>query len=177
MEQLITAESAPVYGMAQKIALGPIPDDEMHAYLRRRAAKGGKPMDKDTAALIIGNAGPAPNDIQHLAHEAFEIGTTRIDRDAARLGLKQAVAHEAATYVEAFSRRSPRQRRVLIDLAISAMKAPTSAAFVDAVGLANASSARKAVRSLEADELVVERNSRWNVADPFFAAWLTDTTD
>ena len=60
MEQLVTTESAPLYGMAQKIALVPIPDDEMKAYLRRRATKGGKPMDKDTAALIIGNAEPDP---------------------------------------------------------------------------------------------------------------------
>jgi hypothetical protein len=121
--------------------------------------------------------GPVPNDIQHLAYEAFEIGTTRVDRDAALVGLEQAVAHEAATYGEEFSRRSPGQRRVLIELAARSTDAPTSAAFVEAVGLANASSARKAVRSLEADEVVVERNGRWKVADPFFAAWLAGTTD
>jgi hypothetical protein len=177
MEQLVTTDSAPLYGMAQKIALGPIPDDEMQAYLRRRATTGGKPMDEDTAALMIGNAGPVPNDIQHLAYEAFEISTTRIDREAAMHGLEQAVAHEAATYGEEFSRRSPGQRRVLIELAVRATDAPTSAAFVEAVGLANASSARKAVRVLEADEIVVERNGRWKVADPFFAAWLADTID
>jgi hypothetical protein len=64
-----------------------------------------------------------------------------------------------------------------MELAVHGTDAPASAAFVEAVGLANASSARKAVRVLEADEIVVERNGLWKVADPFFAAWLADTID
>jgi len=49
--------------------------------------------------------------------------------------------------------------------------------LVEPVGLANPSSARKAVRVLEADELVVARNGRWKGTNPFFAAWLAETTD
>ncbi len=78
---------------------------------------------------------------------------------------------------EEFSRRSPGQRRMLIELGVYGTDAPASTAFVEAEGMANPSPARKAVRLLEADELVVERNGRWKVADPFFAAWLADTSD
>ena len=74
MEELVIHNQAPLFGMAQRLTLGPIPAAEMEAYLRQRAAGAGKPLDDTAAAHLLALAGPVPNDIQHLAFEAFEAG-------------------------------------------------------------------------------------------------------
>ncbi len=172
MDRLVTAHDAPLYNMAQRLALGPIPDAEMAAYLETRSADGGAPMTPEVAAAIVALAGPVPNDIQHLAYEAFEVAGRRIDRAAVAAGLELAVDHEAPTYVEEFSRRAPGQRQVLIELAHGGTDAPASETFVRACRLANASSVSRALTAMDTDDLVAHRDGRWVVADPFFATWL-----
>ena len=81
MEELVVHTQAPLYGMAQRLALGPIPDDAIIDYLCRRAGEAGKTLDPDTAAYLVRIGGPVPNDIQHLAFEAFEVAATRVDRE------------------------------------------------------------------------------------------------
>lgn len=172
MERLVSAEGAPLYGMAQKLALGPIPEHVMARFLCNRAVAGGKLMTEPTAGLTVGLAGPVPNDIQRLAYEAFEVADQMIDDGAVNAGLAQAVAHETATYAEMFASRAPGQRRVLAALAAGISHPLFSAAFAKSVGLAGANSVKKAIDSLDADELIANRDGRWQVADPFLAAWL-----
>lgn len=173
MERLVIAETAPLYGMAQKISLGPLDEDEMISYLLTRSTTGGKQMSREVARLVLELAGPVPNDIQHLAYEAFEVAGESLDAASVGAGLAQAVAHEAATYSDEYSRRPTGQRSVLTVIAIAhRVDEPASAAFVESVALANASSVRKAIIALREDELLVERSGAWMVADPFFAEWL-----
>lgn len=175
MERLVVAEGAPLYGMAQKIALGPIPDDVMAEFLMTRTRAGGKQMARATASRILELAGPVPNDVQHLAYEAFGVAGRRIDDDAVQRGLRQAVTHEAAIYAEIFAARPPGQRRVLVALASGSPHPPFSSAFARAVGLAGANSVKKAVDSLLADELITGVDGPPIVSDPFFAAWLRES--
>src|SRR5256714_5933073 len=170
MERLVTAEGAPLYGMAQKVALGPIPDEAMATFLRERAAAGGRPMGEEAARLTLALAGPVPNDIQHLAYEAFELAGRRIDAAAVVRGLDQAVAHEASGYAEIFAGRPPGQRRVLVALASGLAQPVFSSAFARAVGLAGSNSVKRAVDALEADEIVSLRDGRPAVAQPLFRA-------
>ncbi len=172
MERLVSGEGAPLYGMAQKLALGPIPSDVMTRFLCARAAAGGQLMTESTARVCVALAGPVPNDIQRLAYEAFEVADGMVDDLAIAAGLEQAVAHEAATYAEIFATRSPGQRRVLATLADGGRDQVFSSAFAHSVSLAGSNSVKKAIDSLVADELVAERDGRWQVTDPFFAAWL-----
>lgn len=172
MERLVTSEGAPLYGMAQKLALGPIPDDVMVEFLRARSQAGRKPMDEATGRLVVEMAGPVPNEIQHLAYEAFDVAARRVDAEAVSRGLDQAVAHEASTYAEVFATRPPGQRRVLIALATGTRHPVFSAAFARSVGLAGSNSVKRALDALETDELVARHGKGPAVADPFFAAWL-----
>lgn len=172
MERLVGSSGAPLYGMAERIALGPLDAVDMVAYLQRRAADGRKPMSAEVAAAIVALAGPVPNDIQRLAYESYDVADRRIDRAAVAEGLDRAVAHEAATYAEAFERLPGGQRRVLVALATGPEEAPFSARFATKVGLANAASVKRAISALEDAEIVVRREGRYVVADPFYAAWL-----
>ncbi len=172
MEQLVSAPSAALYNMAETIALGPLPEEVMSAHLRSRAAVGGRAMSEHAARLIVELAGPAPNDIQRLAYEAYDAAGGTIDESAARAGLAAAVAHDAPACAERYEMLSPGQRRVLSALAEEPTEHPASAAFLARTTMANASSVKKALDSLRAAELVTARGRALVVADPFLAAWL-----
>jgi hypothetical protein len=172
MEELVIREHAPLFGMAQRMSLDPIPDLEMADYLRERATAAGKPLEAGIDDYLLSLAGPVPNDIQHLAFEAYEAADRRIDKEAVDRGMARAVAHDNVLYAENLARLSPGQARVLTGLAAGAPDEPYAARFARSVGLASGSSVRKALQPLLFNEDVVERDGRLVVADPFFAAWL-----
>jgi hypothetical protein len=130
-------------------------------------------MGTDIAQLIASTAGPGPDDIQHLAYEAFE-SAPRGDVTVAHVaaGLTEAVGRFEHVYSGFYELLSAGQRKVLRQLAMAPTSSPASAEFVRRSGLANASSVRKALDALVAAELVAEHGSSRQVADPFFAAWL-----
>jgi hypothetical protein len=172
MEDLVIRDRAPLFGMAQRLALGPIPTTEMTVFLRERAASGGRTLDDGAAVRLLELAGPVPNDIQHLAFEAYEAGGDRIDIAAIDRGMARAVAHDSVLFAENLARLSPGQGRVLAAIANAPPDEPYSAAFARSVGLASGSSVRKALQPLLQNEDVVDRAGQLVVADPFFAAWL-----
>ena len=175
LKALLLTPSAPLYGMAERFALGPLPDDVMADYLLERAEAGGKRMTDEVARLIIRIAGPVPNDIQRLAYEAWDAAVDRIDEVSVDAGMRHAVAHEAATYADRFEALALGQRRLIAAIAEEPPSQPMSAEFVARTGLANASSVRRALDSLEAGELVAKRHGVTVVSDPFFAAWLRES--
>jgi hypothetical protein len=172
MERLVSTRDAPLYGMAEHLALDVLPTEVMVGFLVRRAKAGGKELPRPVAELIVELSGPVPNDVQHLAYEVFDLAGQPISTDDVHRGLQRAVEHEAGLHADRFESLSPGQRRVVAQLAAEPAEQPLSAAFVTAVRLANSSSVRKALEVLVADELVVVRDGRHRVADPFFAAWL-----
>ncbi|MGH9105415.1 MAG: AAA family ATPase [Acidimicrobiales bacterium] len=172
MDRLVHHREAPLYGIAQALALGPIPDAEIRPYLLARAVAGGRPMGETAAAYIIAKAGPVPNDIQHLAYDAFETASERVDKAAVDAGMTRAVSHDAALFAEALGRLSAGQVRVVSALAHRSPAEPYSAKFARDVGLATGSSVRKALLPLLEKDDVVEREGHLVLADPFFAAWL-----
>jgi hypothetical protein len=172
MRRLVVDAKAPLYGTAEHFALDVLPPDVMASYLRRRARSAGKPMSAQAAAEIIAAAGPVPNDIQHLAYEVFDAAAERIRPADVRAGIARAVDHEASLHAERFETLAPCQRRVLTELARRPISAPQAADFVRRASLANASSVRRALDALRGEELVVRRDGTYQVADPFFAAWL-----
>jgi hypothetical protein len=172
MEQLVSTEGAALYGMAEPIALGPLPEDVMAAHLRSRAAIGRKSMSDTVARLIVALSGPVPNDIQRLAYETYDTAGATIDEPAVHAGLTAAAAHDAASYAERYEILSPGQRRVLAALAEAPTEHPASAAFLAQTALANSSSVKKALDVLEDAELIARRGTTLVVADPFFTAWL-----
>ena len=84
METLVLSKGAPLYNMAERLALGPVADTDMLRYLQQRAMAGGKSMSAKVASDICNLVGPVPHDIQRLAYEAFDVSphtitTNRVD--------------------------------------------------------------------------------------------------
>ena len=178
MEELVVHQGAPLYNMAERLALGPIDPLTMAAFVRRRAAEGGKPMALGVAERIIDLAGPVPHDIQRLAYETFDAAREGIVADDVAAGLDQAVAHEAADFAERFARLGIGQRRVLAALAENVRtEQPYTAEFARRVGYAGPPGVRRAVIALEQEEVIEHRSDALVVTDPFFAWWLRRLSD
>lgn len=176
MEQMFfDKQNSPLYGMAQRITLGPIPRSEMTSFLRSRAKSVNIGMDRRVADYIVDLAWPTPNDIQRLAYHAYLVAEgeeiTFADVDE---GFALAVRLESASYSEVLTGVSVGQRKVLQRLAQGQREEPYGGEFVRSTGLANPSSVRKAVTALINLALVVEENGEYRVSDPFFARWLRD---
>lgn len=172
MERLVLSEQAPLFGMAQRIGLGPLPEGEMVDFVLERCRSAHKRIERAAAELIVELAKPVPNDIQRLAYEAYDAADV-IDVEAVGEAFRNGVDHEASIYGDRYEDRAPGQRRVLVELAkTGGTEMPTSAAFAASVGLSTGASARKAMLALAEDDLVIERDGTWVVSDPFFAGWL-----
>jgi hypothetical protein len=171
MERLVQVHGAPLYGMTQPMALGPIDAPTMARHLVRRAASGGKTMPTDVAKAVVDRAGPVPNDIQHLAFETFAVAGDLVSPDAVDAAMAQAIALNEATYADAWHQRSAVQRRVLAALAREAAQGPFGRAFARRTGLAP-SSVQRALEALSDDDWVASAEGTWRLTDPFFARWV-----
>jgi hypothetical protein len=172
MESLVLAKGAPLYNMAERIALGPVDELVMRRYLQARTKAGGKSMEAQVADAIRTQSGPIPHDIQRLAYEVFDASGTSITESNVVIGMEHVVNHEAEVYAERFSRLALGHRRLLLALAANEVRQPQSAWFVRVAGYANAASVRKAMQVFEQDETVLQRDGVYCVADPFYREWL-----
>ena len=174
MERLTGSTGAPLYGMAERISLGPVGPTDMASYLARRAKVGRKPMAVNVAEEIIAMGGPIPNDIQRLAYSAYQMADDGIGTEDVQRGMVETVAHDASTYAKIYASFTTGQRRVLRALAGGSSTEIFSARFARSVQLANASSVKRVINALSADETITSPEGRWVVTDPFFAFWLRE---
>jgi hypothetical protein len=173
MERLTRTRGAPLYGMGEVLSLGVVPREEMVDYLRRRARAGGKRLTKSVAEELFDRAGGIPNDVQWLAHAAFEhAAEDSIDEQAISAGLDAIVARQSSSFAERFETLAPSQRRTLKALAQSPTEHVYSRQFLNQVDVANANAVRKALAALTAAELVERVGGEWRLTNPFLRAWL-----
>jgi hypothetical protein len=178
MERLTRERGSPLLGMGEMLRLDVVPEDEMVAHLVDRAGAAGKRMDADVAAEVYDEAGAVPNDVQWLAHAAFEAAGTRkvIRSEEVVAGMDSIVSRQASIFADRYEALSPAQQRIVRDLARGPVAKVYAKSFLDAVRVANANAVTTALRSLSAKELVRRREGQWELTNPFFRAWLAGMT-
>lgn len=178
MERLTRHRGAPLLGMGELFHLDVVPEDDMVAHLVTRATAGGKRLGERVAGDLYRTAGAVPNDVQWLAHAAFEAAGARkvISARDVTAGLAAIVARQASIFAERYEALSPAQRRVVRELARHPVEKVYAKAFLDVVRVANANAVTTALRALSAKELVRRRSGHWELASPFFGAWLAGGT-
>jgi len=174
MRELSSGPGAPLLGMGERISLDVIPEADMVAFLRRRAAAGGKTMSAEVAARLYRRVDAVPNEVQKLAYAAFAAAGSQIDESAVSAGFDEIVALEVVDYVELLDGCSPAQRRLLKLLALVPEQHVFRSEFLRGVDVSNANAVRKALDALSRREMVRRGpDQRWYVANPFFREWLT----
>lgn len=176
MDTLTKGRSAPLYGMGERMAIDPIPQEEMVAYLRRRARAGDKVLDRATAGAMYERASAVPNFVQQIAFAAYEHAPgDRMDGASVDAGFAAIVARQSSDFAERFEVLADSQKRVLLALAAEPAQRVFTKAFMESVQVANPNAVRKALDVLSRLELVERRGGRYEVANPFLAAWLRDS--
>lgn len=178
MEGLFVDRGAPLFNMAERISIGPIPDPQMVDFIVRRADSAGKVFAEKAAQRVVALARPVPDDIQHLAWAAFEDsrGDCAISEANVDAAMATIVERQAHLYGDLFAQLSAAQRCVAAQLAVLPTAHPNSREFVGRTGLANNTSVRKGLEPLIENQLVERRETGYFVADPFWAAWLRQRT-
>jgi hypothetical protein len=179
MERLTRGRGAPLLGMGETFDLAVVPEDDMSAHLVARARRGGKRLTRADARSLYRTAGGIPNDVQWLAHAAFEAAgaETTIDATAIEAGLASIVRRQAGFFAERYESLAPAQRRIVRELARSPREKVYAKAFLDAVMVANANAVTTALRALTEHEIVRRDGRQWCLASPFFRAWLLQNLD
>jgi hypothetical protein len=173
MDALVLAHGAPLYNMAERLALGPIDPQTMVAFLIDRAHDGGKDMTAESAERICALAGPVPYDIQRLAYEVFDLSGEEIGAGDIDEGMSGVIRREDPNFADLFSRMSLNRRGVLAGIAGRyRVDQPYSAEFAREVGYAGPPGVRRAIEALSAEDILTERDGALVIADPFFAEWL-----
>jgi uncharacterized protein len=174
MERLTRARGAPLLGMGETFNLEVVPEDDMSAHLVARARRGGKRLTRADARVLSRRADGIPNDVQWLAHAAFESACDSITGEAIEAGLASIVRRQAGFFAERYESLSPSQQRIVRELARSPREKVYAKAFLDAVSVANANAVTTALRALGEQELVRRDGRQWRLASPFFRAWLLE---
>jgi hypothetical protein len=177
MERLTRHRGAPLLGMGETFDLDVVPEDEMSAHLAARARRGGKRLTRADARSLYRRADGIPNDVQWLAHAAYEAAGETIDAEAVDAGLAAIVRRQAGFFAERYEALAPSQQRIVRELARSPREKVYAKAFLDAVQVANANAVTTALRALAEQELVRRHGRQWRLASPFFRAWLAGELD
>ena len=67
LSDMFTSSRSPFYQAAHILEVGPIPHEDMKAFLLKLFAKGGRKLDASVLASFFSIAGENPNDLQHFA--------------------------------------------------------------------------------------------------------------
>ena len=171
MEELVIHHQAPLFGMAQRLSLGPIPPPEMEAFLRHGPPAQASPSTTPPPPTCWTSPVRYPTTSSIWPSRPTRRPPTASTWPPSTGGMARAVDHDSVLFAENLARLSPGQGRVLAAMAEAPPVEPYAAAFARSAGLASGSSVRKALQPLLQNEDVVERDGRLAVADPFFAAW------
>ena len=175
IEAMISRKGRALWKQADALPFGPIPADEMAAWIHSMAARTGADFALDACDRIVEIAGPRTRDIVQLAREVWfesrragRVGPDRID--AAR---DQMIRVQDALYAAQWRSLSPVSQRLLRALAQEPDLMPTSADALARYRLGPKSTVGQTLQRLVSDELLVIRiEGGYGFDDPFLRRWI-----
>lgn len=166
----------PFYKSAIHFPLGPIPDEELMAFISRRFKSANLKISPEAARYALDMGESHPYHVQQLCFHvcnSSEPGQTIINRsiDEAR---ERILSEESASHQNVFDLLNGGQRQAIRALSkLSADETPFSASFVQRAKLKSADSFRKGLESLVEKNVVEKENGAYAISDIFFKKWLS----
>src|ERR671934_182354 len=173
MRELFDVKGKPLYGQAEPLKLGRLPDDAIATYIAERFARTKRGADRVLDALLATARGH-PQRAMLLAHRLWdEVAAGKAaNEDDWQAALARTRNQVAAEFDALWRGLEANEQRALRAIALFP-DAPYGARALGAVDLKK-SGAHYAVRSLLAKGELEEENGRVVFVDPLFELWLND---
>jgi hypothetical protein len=173
---LFTSETSPFFESARLLEVGPLPIADFTAFLVAQFARGGFTLTREAAQVILSIGGESPNDVQHLAHEAWNfavqktIGAPEIDLALAKI--LQDLSPMGEAWLALLSKH---QTRVLLATAMFDHLGSSTEEFKRAAGVLNPGAIKSALMpcTSSSDPIVEKVGSRYRVRSRYLRLWLS----
>lgn len=175
IEAMISRKGRALWKQAEALPFGPVPPEEMAAWIHSMAARTGAEFTLDACDRIVEIAGPRTRDIVQLAREVwFEsrriglVGPEQID-----MARDQMIRVQDALYAAQWRSLTPVAQRILRALAQEPELTPTGANALARYRLGPKSTVGQTLQRLVADELLVApADAGYSFDDPFLRRWI-----
>jgi hypothetical protein len=173
LRELFDVKGRPLYGQAEPLRLGRLPDPEVSAYVEQRFTDT-KRSAGDVLGALLAIARGHPQRAMLLAHRLWDEVPrgSSADDEAWLRALARTKAQTAAEFEALWKRLEANEQRALRALALFP-DAPYGARALTAVGLKK-SGAHYATRALIARAELEEQDGRVVFVDPLLELWLRD---
>ena len=177
MWRIFTDTKSPFYKSAAAYDVGEIDVDDFSGFIVSRFEKGRRRISRDMARLTIATASGVSGDVQELCAALWDVTeaghvVTEADIPSA---LEVVFMRERKGFEKAVSMLTSTQLRVLRGLAEQPKLRVFGSEFLKRVGMTNAGAVSKALKRLEAHDLVHETAGGYRFGDSFFRQWILKT--
>jgi uncharacterized protein len=173
MERIFNDDNEPFWRSAKPITLERIPVEKFAAYLSGRFEGTGREPDPAAIDHLLQLTGGHPHATQELAYFFWEQtppgGVASSERLEAALA---AVLRSEHSHFSLLWEEASRVQRLVLQALARESGHPQSQAYRDRHALPSAASVQKALQTLERGEVLAGERGRYEIVEPFLAAWL-----
>ena len=172
---LFLSESSPFFESARLLEVEPIAAGDFSRFLIGEFAAGGFELSREAVGVMLSLGGDSPNDVQHLAHETWNV-SVRKTVAAAELELALAkILSDLDPMGESWlALLTRRQTRVLLATALFEHLGASTEEFLRSAGTDNSGAISGALKPcIQGREPIVEKiGSRYRVRSRYLRLWL-----
>ncbi|MBS0396805.1 MAG: hypothetical protein JSR54_19445 [Proteobacteria bacterium] len=172
---LFVSEASPFFESARLLEVEPIPAADFGTFLREQFATGGFELGAEAAQVLLAIGGDSPNDVQHLAHEAWNVAVRRTV-GAPELGraLDKILADQTPMGEAWLALLTRRQTRVLLATALCEHLGYATEEFLATAGEPRGAAVVGALKPcVQGAAPIVEKvGSRYRVRSRYLRLWL-----
>jgi hypothetical protein len=173
MERIFNDENEPFWRSAKQMELGVIEPRLFQGHIERRFAAGGRRIDTEVVASILGATGGHPYATQELCYFLWE--RTPEGEEATPERFAEALTGVLRSEHSHFSLvwdRASRVQRLLLQALATEPGRPLSGGYRNRHRLPGPSSVQRALQALVRDELVARAEGVHRISEPFLAEWI-----
>jgi len=161
-------EEAAFYRFAQRIALGPIPQEALAEYVRERFSKRPGGIGAEVLGALLERTGGHPYATQRLCAKLWGLGRRPRGREDVDLAVRLIAAEDSPLFERLWEEVAGASQRHLLRAVAQEGRAQYGAEFIARYFLKSAAHVQKAVRSLEERGFLEEGR----IPDLYFSEWI-----
>lgn len=174
MSEIFAHPRSPFFKSALEVGIGEMTDASFIRFLVGRFEKGRRKVGGEFVGELIRMLDGVPGDVQELCDALWSVTRTgnRVDSTSLPAAYRYIFAHEGSSYETYLKLLTAQQRKVLRALAAVGGRHIVSSTFLDATGIHNASSVKKALSRLVEIGHVYYFAEEYKFVSPFFREWI-----